>query len=162
MAFPFKSSLVVGLLCFVIVENPPLSIRLKLTPEHVKHAEFYPLSSFPMYSKFSPNPSYLYITDTNDEPIACETELKVRASVIKKIYDKEVRIVGKREGTGISKLAQPFKQEAGLATLRVLRNEVAKEHIGSLDPGPLRLYEVIIRRGGDGGIEETTTFVGEL
>lgn len=160
--FPFKASVIVGILCFVVVQNPPLALRLKLTPEHIKQAEFYPFSSFPMYSKFSANPSYLYVTDTAEEPIACQSRLGVRASVIKKIYDKEVRIVGKREDTSISKLAQPFKQEAGLATLRVLRNDVAKERIAADSIGPLRLHEVIIRRGSDGKIEETTTFVGQL
>lgn len=96
-AFPFKSLVVVGLLCFVVVENPPFSVRLKFTPEHIKQAEFYPFSSFPMYSKFSANPSYLYLTDAEGAPIACQARLGIRASEIKKIYDKEVRIVGKRE-----------------------------------------------------------------
>jgi hypothetical protein len=162
MAFPFKISIVVGLLCFVTVKNPPLAVAFKFTPEHIKEAEFYPFSSFPMYSKFSANPTYLYVTDAADQPLACETQLGVRASVIKKIYDKEIRIVGKREGSAISKLPQPLKQEAGLATLRVLRDEVAKQRIAELNQGPLRLYEVIIRRGDGGGIDETTTFVGEL
>ena len=161
-AFPFKASVVVGLLCFVVVENSPFSVRLKFTPEHIKQAEFYPFSSFPMYSKFSANPSYLYLTDAGREPIACQPSLGIRASEIKKIYDKEVRIVGKREDASISELTQPLKQEAGLATLRVLRDEVAKERILAENIGPLRLQEVIIRRGKSGKIEETTTFVGEL
>jgi hypothetical protein len=161
-AFPFKSSVVVGLICFVVVKNEPFSVQLKFTPEHIKQAEFYPFSSFPMYSKFSANPSYLYLTDAAGEPVACQPHLGVRASEIKKIYDKEVRIVGRRENTSISKLAQPLKEEAGLATLRVLRNNVAKERIDADGTGPLRLQEVIIRRGKDGKIEETTTFVGEL
>ncbi|MDA0814387.1 MAG: hypothetical protein O3C21_18595 [Verrucomicrobia bacterium] len=55
-----------------------------------------------------------------------------------------------------------MKQEAGLATLRLLRNEVAKERILAENIGPLRLQEVIIRRGKNGKIEETTTFVGAL
>jgi hypothetical protein len=46
--------------------------------------------------------------------------------------------------------------------LRVLRDEVAKERILAENIGPLRLQEVIIRRGKSGKIEETTTFVGEL
>ncbi|MGK0188069.1 MAG: hypothetical protein ACI9R3_003861 [Verrucomicrobiales bacterium] len=162
-AFPFKTSVVVGLLCFVVVQaKPDFVVKLKFTPEHIKQAEFYPFSSFPMYSKFSANPSYLYLTDATGAPIACQPTLGVRASVIKKIYDKEVRIVGKREDTSISKLAQPLKQEAGLATLRVLREDVAKERVIADNIGPLRLQEVIIRRGKGGKIEETTTFVGEL
>lgn len=161
-AFPFKTSVVVGLLCFVAIRNPPLAVSLGFSPEHIKEAEFYPLSSFPMYSKFSPNPTYLYLTDTANRPIACETALGVRASIIKKIYDREVRVVGRRAGTPISKLSRPLKQEAGLATLRVLREDVARERIAAWEPGPLRLHEVVIRRGKDGAIEETTTFVGEL
>lgn len=162
-AFPFKTSVVVGLVCFIVVKpDPDFSAQLKFTPEHIKQAEFYPFSSFPMYSKFSANPSYLYLTDTEDAPIACQPVLGVRASVIKKIYDKEVRIVGKREGSSISTLPQPFKQEAGMATLRVLREEVAKERVAAENIGPLRLHEVIIRRDHEGNIDETTTFVGEL
>ena len=170
-SFPFKTSVIVGLLCFVIIEDDPSEsasgksthrLRYGMNKKHVKEAEFYPFSSFPMYSKFSANPVYLYVTDIHDKPIASATQLGVRTSVIKKNYDEKVRVVGKREGTAISKLSQPLKQEAGMQVLRVLKEELAAEYIAKNNLGVLRLYETIIRFDDNGEISETTTLVGEL
>ena len=54
--FPFKTLLAIGLLSFVLVDYPPLKVRLATDGDMVKKAEVYPLSSFSMYSTFSETP----------------------------------------------------------------------------------------------------------
>ena len=44
--FPFKTLLATGLLSFVLVDYPPMKVRLATDGDMVKKAEFYPLSSF--------------------------------------------------------------------------------------------------------------------
>jgi hypothetical protein len=161
--FPFKTGITVGFLCFVIVRHEPTRLGLGFGKDSVKEAEFYPLSSFPMYSKFSSNPIYVYLTDVNDDPIACHKRLGVLASELKKKYDKELRIVAKREGTtSISKLAPRLKAEAGMVTLRWLRKERATEAIAEQNIGPILLHEVILRRDEGNEITKAITLVGEL
>ena len=54
--FPFKTLVATGVLSFVLVDYPPLKVRLASDADMVKKAEFYPLSSFSMYSTFFRNP----------------------------------------------------------------------------------------------------------
>ena len=155
------SGFVASLLCFLVIQGEPFSVKLGLTKDTVKSAEFYPFSSFSMYSKFSSKPIYLYLTTADDELIACHTRLGVLSSEIKKIYDKELRVVGKREKTAISKLSQELKSEAGIITLDAIRAKVGEERISGEGIGEIKLYEVVIRRGENGAITKTTTLVGQ-
>ena len=88
--FPFKTLLVMGLLSFVLVDNPPLKLTFAHTKEMVKKAEFYPLSSFPMYSTFSESPFLVFVTDKAGGKVAIDTDLKTHASELKKTYELHV------------------------------------------------------------------------
>lgn len=150
----------VGILCFVVLKSPPLSLSLGLDKKSVKEAEFYPLSAFPMYSKFSARPIYVYLTDEQGKPLASDREFGVRTSVLKKIYDGELRKQAKAFGTAVSKLPQDGKRVAGDATLKVLRESLAPERVGERG-GELRLREGVLTLE-NGEIKTADSEVGVL
>ena len=66
-----KWLLLVTVLCLVLREN-------------------YPFSHFPMYSSFSDETYFLYLTDVAGQPIAT-TRLGLSSSTLKKIFDRQRR-----------------------------------------------------------------------
>ncbi|MFV1995025.1 MAG: hypothetical protein ACC661_06280 [Verrucomicrobiales bacterium] len=152
---PLKTMMIVIFFCFIVVEYPPLSLRFGL-------AEFYPLSSFPMYSTFSPAPRYVYLTDGVDEPIACWPAFAVRTSVIKKYYEDRLQETKKEIDVPTYRMTPAQKTPAGEKTLAHLVENLAPDAFSGGALPHIRLYEVTITRGDSGAIDQKTVLVGEL
>ncbi|CAN5455271.1 hypothetical protein BH23VER1_BH23VER1_00200 [soil metagenome] len=147
---------------FVVVEFPPLTLSYGLTADGMKRAEFYPLSSFPMYSRFSGNPVVVYVADAEGEPLPALTGFGVRTSVLKKYYDGELRRLKRETGVLLSEMTPEQKRPAGDATLRHLVDNLASSSAARAGEG-LTLHEVTIGFGeGEHGIATSTVKVGEI
>lgn len=161
--FPFKTLLAVSLLSYVLVDYPPLKIRYVTDGQDLKKAEFYPLSSFPMYATFSDNPYHVYVTTAAGEPVALTTTLRAHASVLKKTYEQELKAQKKKVRDGAPDIGRPeMKRIAGELTLRLLKEQPGTiEWIKTLPNPKLRLHEVVLTSGDD-GIQREDTMVAEL
>ncbi len=161
--FPFKTLLVMGILSFVIVDYPPLKLTLAHHKDMVKKAEFYPLSSFPMYSTFSESPFLVYVTDQGGEKIAIDTSLKTHASELKKTYEVQLKAQKKQADLDgrLTDIPLPLKQAAGRATLEFLKARPSVQDFLATRPNPtLRLYEIVLTAGAQ-GIERRESLVAE-
>ncbi len=164
MRFPFKTLLVMGLLSFVLVDYPPLKLTFAHTKDMVKKAEFYPLSSFSMYSTFSEAPFLVFITDGAGQKIAIDSSLKTHASELKKTYEMRLKAL-KKQGSLPGKLTDlplAIKAEAGRDTLELLKARPSvQEYLATRDNQTLRLHEIILTAGDD-GIVKQEQWVAEL
>jgi hypothetical protein len=162
--FPFKTLLVMGGLSFVLVDNPPLKIQFATTKDMVKLAEFYPLSSFSMYSTFSESPFLVFVTNARGEKVAIDTSLKTDASVLKKTYEMQLKTVKQQTNTKgrLTEVPLEIKQEAGRAALVILKaRPTVQAWLASQPDKTLQLHEIILTAGED-GIERQETMVAEL
>ena len=130
-------------------------------PDRLKATEFYPLSSFPMYSKFSPNPIYVYITDGNDEPIAHE-RFGAMSTAIKKDFDRRLRQVKAEIGIPMRDMTGEQKSPAGDAALKHVVANAGPERMASIAAKSLRLYEVTLTLAEDGDAQKNVKQVGEI
>lgn len=164
LRFPFKTLFVVGVLSFVIVDYPPLQVTLAHNRDMVKKAEFYPLSSFPMYSTFSEAPFLVFVTDGTGEKVAIDTALKTHASELKKTYEvrlKELKKQADLDGR-LTDIPLEMKATAGRATLALLKARPSVQAFLATHPHKtLRLHEVVLSAGED-GIERREVIVAEL
>lgn len=164
MRFPFKTLLVMGLLSFVLVDYPPLKLTFAHTKDMVKKAEFYPLSSFSMYSTFSETPFLVFITDGAGQKIAIDSALKTHASELKKNYEMRLKAL-KKQGSLPGKLTDlplAIKAEAGRDTLELLKARPSvQKFLASRDNQILRLHEIILSAGDD-GIVKREQWVAQL
>ena len=164
MRFPFKTLLVMGLLSFVLVDYPPLKLTFAHTKDMVKKAEFYPLSSFSMYSTFSETPFLVFITDGAGQKIAIDSALKTHASELKKTYEMRLKAL-KKQGSLPGKLTDlplAIKAEAGRDTLELLKARPSVQKVlASRDNQILRLHEIILSAGDD-GIVKREQWVAQL
>lgn len=164
MRFPFKTLLVMGLLSFVLVDYPPLKLSFAHTKDMVKKAEFYPLSSFSMYSTFSETPFLVFLTDGAGQKIAIDSSLKTHASELKKTYEMRLKAL-KKQGALPGKLTDlplAIKAEAGRDTLELLKARPGvQEFLATRDNQILRLYEIVLGAGDD-GIVKREQWVAEL
>ena len=154
--FPFKTLIVAGLLSFVVVENPPLKLALASDKDMVKRAEFYPLSSFSMYSTFSESPFLVYLTNKSGEVVRFDTDLKTHASETKKTYEirlKEQKKAADLDGR-LTDIPTNLKETAGLATLTLLKARSTVQDYLATQPDPtLQLHEIVLTAGPDGIIK---------
>jgi hypothetical protein len=161
--FPFKTLLIVGLLCFVVVKNPPLSVRFASAKDLDDYqTEFYPLSAFPMYSGFTDVEIYVFLTDQNDKPLRLADFPNCQASALKKHYKSVLDDWKKATRSKLRTVQAPddIKAQAGRETLRHVVMDLAPEHF-SADPGRIiRLHEGMLRREGS-KIAESTRMVAE-
>jgi hypothetical protein len=133
-----------------------------LTKRTEKPGEFYPFSNFPMYSRFSPDTYYVFVTDLNDQPIAVGNTFGTAVSNVKKMYDRKLINLKKEAGGKIKKADLPdaVKRIAADEALRWLADnahnrEVIKERSG------LRLHQVdVIFK--DGRVSKSSRQVGEI
>jgi len=164
MRFPFKTLLVMGLLSFVLVDYPPLKLTLAHTKDMVKKAEFYPLSSFSMYSTFSETPFLVFITDGAGQKIAIDSSLLTHASELKKTYEMRLKAL-KKQGALPGKLTDlplAIKTEAGRDTLELLKARPSvQQFLATRDNQLLRLHEIVLSAGDD-GIVKREQWVAEL
>ena len=170
-AFPFKTGVIVGLLCFLIIEKPAGQSLHVAWPEaddlQKYRTEFYPLSAFPMYAEFSDAPIITFFTDASDQPIRIDSMTTSGATASKKDYYGRLKDIWQKKkpsgkGVKISDAELAIKQEAGQAALvEFLKTRAATwsaEHPDTL----LRLYEGVLRLPAAGGKAELTkTLVAE-
>ena len=162
--FPFKTLLVMGLLSFVLVDYPPLNLTFAHTKEMVKKAEFYPLSSFPMYSTFSESPFLVFVTDKAGRKVAIDTDLKTHASELKKTYELKLKAYKKQAGIGgrITDLPMNVKTAAGRSTLGLLKaRPQVLEYLTTQADRTLQLHEIVLTAGAD-GIERREQLIAEM
>lgn len=162
--FPFKTLLVMGVLSFVLVSYPPLKLQLATNKDMVKKAEFYPLSSFSMYSTFSESPFLVFVTDARGEKIAIDTSLKTHASELKKTYEVQLKAVKKqaRLDGRVTDMPLQLKAEAGRTTLELLKaRPTVQEYLATRPDQTLQLHEMVLTAGPD-GIEHHQQMVAEL
>ncbi len=158
--FPLPLFLIGVAISFVIIEYPPLTVSYGLGSESMKRAEFYPLSSFPMYSRFSDSPVVVYVADGDGVPLASLIDFVVRTSILKKFYDGELRRIKEETGVPMSAMTMEQKRPAGDATLRHMVEHIAPPTAPTGQP--LTLYELVIGFGdGEHGIATESTKVGE-
>lgn len=133
-----------------------------LTKRTEKPGEFYPFSNFPMYSRFSPDTYYVFVTDLNDQPIAVGNTFGTAVSNVKKMYDRKLINLKKEAGGKIKKADLPdaVKRIAADEVLHWLADnahnrEVMKERSG------LRLHQVdVIFK--EGRVSKSSRQVGEI
>ncbi len=164
LRFPFKTLLVTGVLSYVLVDYPPLKLTYAHNKDMVKRAEFYPLSSFPMYSTFSDSPFLVYLTDFSGEKIAIETSLGTHASELKKTY--EVRLKARKKEAGqdgrLTNVPLSLKMLAGRETLELLKAKpLVRQFLSGRPNQVIQLHEVVLT-AGENGIEQQETLVAEL
>jgi|GEM_PF-1750894 len=152
---------------FVIIENKPFKATYVDEPDDLRRAEFYPLSSFPMYADFSDAPNYVFVTRPDGSPVAALNELGVLTSVLKKAYDKELRKIKAETGVPMRDMSAADKRPAGDKILRRLQEEISPAKFADGSFPALQLHEGVIRRGtdpetGKPGIQTQTTLVGDV
>ncbi len=159
MHFPVKTLVATCLASFTIVTSPPLSVRFAGSKEDIKLCEFYPLSSFPMYSTFSESPFCVHLTDPTGTMIGTRSVLGVYASDLKKTYERQLKAVRAREKTTGPRKEMPLaqRQAAGLETLRlILQRPAAEQGLATIPSRTLCLHETTLTMG-PAGILRTTT-----
>ncbi len=162
--FPFKTLLVMGVLSYVLVDYPPLKLRLATDGEMVKKAEFYPLSSFPMYSTFSDSPFLVFITDSKGEKVAIETALQHHASELKKTYEVRLKAAKKQADLDgrLTDIPVELRTAAGRATLELLKaRPQVQKYLAAKADKILQLHEVVLTAGKD-RVERRETLIAEM
>ena len=150
----FAVALVLSLL---VVKRDPFFLGLAFDRDRIKQAEFFPFSSFPMYSGFSPRPFIVYLADGDGQPFGAYHEFQVRTSVVKKDYERRLKAIKKESGVDLAKLTPEQKRPAGEATLNHLVDTLAS----AKPPGPIQLWEIIITRKA-GKIVRSPMMVAEI
>lgn len=133
-----------------------------LTRSTEKPGEFYPFSNFPMYSRFSPDTYYVFVSDNDDKPIAVGPTFGIAISNVKKAYDRKLTNLKKEIGGKGRKADLPAEKK------RVAADEVL-HWLTDNAPNPaavkaragLRLHEVAIVFK-DGRVSKTQSQVGEV
>ena len=150
----FAVSLVLSLL---VVNRDPLFVGLAFDRDRIQQAEFFPFSSFPMYSGFSPRPFVVYVADGDGKPFASNHDFEVRTSILKKDYERRLKAIKKESGVSLAKLSLEQKRPAGEATLRHLVDTLAAK----VPEGPIQLWEIILTRDA-GKIVRSPMMVAEI
>ncbi|MFT5464969.1 MAG: hypothetical protein ACI8UO_000055 [Verrucomicrobiales bacterium] len=134
-------------------------------PDSGSGGEFFPLTSYPMYSRNGSWTYLVYITDQDGLPLAAETELGQRTSVLKDIYKAEMDKLAKKFGLKSKLYLTPEQREpAGLAVLRHLAFEKEASTIMVRETGAtaIEAVEVRIRVANDKTITITEDKVARL
>lgn len=111
--------------------------------------EFYPFSSFPMYSKNAPGAFCLYVTDSNDKVLFTLPEFGKPSSVLKKLFNGKIQEF-KADGSikRYSELTEEQYQVMGSEILKWLINERKRRGRAPLT-GNIRLMreEFVLKKG---------------
>lgn len=161
--FPFKTSVVTGLLCYLVVQNPPFSVRFARADDlDAYRCEFYPLSSFPMYSGFDDSELHVFVTDAQDQPIRLHDLPNCQASALKKNYKGGLVELKKKSGRKgrVIDLPLDLKQKAGAFVLHDILTSRARSWADQNPQKVLRLHEGLILQE-DGKIIRRTQVVAE-
>ena len=123
--------------------------------------EFYPLSSFPMYSKFDDRTYLVYLKSEAGEPLPTVPSISMVASQLKKRYGAELaELKEKYKGSHFDWTVEQ-KREAGEKTLAYLRDTFAPQAFADGKLDGVRLVDVRIRRTAT-GLEKTEQEVASL
>ena len=153
-ALPFRYHWVIVLLMTFIIPA--------LTAKTEKPGEFYPFSNFPMYSRFSPDTYYVYVTDLQNKPVAAGHLFGTSVSNVKKAYDRKLTNFKKEAGGKGKKADLPIakKNEAANEVLKWLAdNSPVPDQVKAL--GGIRLHQVDVVFK-DGEVSKSEFQVGEL
>jgi len=126
-----------------VVTRGGLTVVLVLVSQWI--LEWYPISHFPMYSRFGSRSHYVYVTDENDEPLPVERDFSVRAAYLKKVYGRNF---GRFHGN---------KKLAATTTLEF----VAERKKPSVTAKQLKLKQVSIKLK-KGELQQTTDELGSV
>jgi hypothetical protein len=163
--FPFKTSIVATILCYVIVEKPlggPLHVGLAASAKDLKtyRTEFYPFSAFPMYGEFADNPIITFYTDAEDKPMATKQFTSAGATALKKDYygllqegisNAKKNDPKKYAGLRTADAPLEIKQAAGKQAMRDFLTVRCKSWSEANPSKVLRLYEGVLRTPPEGG-----------
>jgi hypothetical protein len=123
--------------------------------------EFYPLSSFPMYSKFDDRTYLVYVKSASGETLPTVPTFSMVSSQLKKRYGAELaELKQKYKGSHFDWTVEQ-KSEAGEKTLAYLRDTFAPQAFADGKLDGLQLIDVRIRRTA-AGLEKTEQQVGSL
>ena len=123
--------------------------------------EFYPFSSFPMYSKFDDRTYLVYLQSPEGEPLPTVESVSMVSSQLKKRYGAELHELKKQYDGSHYDWTIEQKREAGEKTLAYLRDTFAPAAFadGKLDGVSLVDVRVFLVDGKLATSEET---VGQL
>ena len=133
-----------------------------LTRSTEKPGEFYPFSNFPMYSRFSPETYYVFVSDIENQPVAVGPAFGIAISNVKKAYDRKLTNL-KKEAGGKGKKADLPAEKKRMAADEVLHwlTENAPDPAAIKARSGLRLHEVTIVFK-EGRVSKTQSQVGEV
>ncbi len=163
LAVPCKTFLGVGLACYLIVEKSKdgsLSIRFPKEGKDLTayKTEFYPLSAFPMYSTFAEEVFFVFLTDSQDQPVALKSIPGATCSAMTKDYNHkrdDLKDAKKAKGRD-AQLPLAIRQEAGLRGLENLMLNMARPWFAARPQEAFRLKEgIITQKNGKIGIQIT-------
>ena len=109
--------------------------------------EFYPFSSFPMYSKFDDRTYLVYLKNADGEPLPTVSTISMVSSQLKKRYGDELTELKSIYPGSHFDWSTEQKAQAGEKTLRYLRETFAPAafengHLGSLSLVDVRIHRV--------------------
>ena len=111
-------------------------------------AEFYPLSSFPMYSKFDDRSYLVYLKSAEGEPLPTVPTVSVFSTELKKQYGDDLDDLKEQFKGSHFDWTVDQKRLAGEATLRYLRDVRSPAAFADHKLDGLRLVDVRIYRDG--------------
>jgi hypothetical protein len=150
--FPFKTALVVGLCCYLVVEKPPggkLTVRLANSSKDLTQyrTEFYPFSAFPMYGTFADVVFFTFLTDEAGQPIALSQIPHATASHLTKDYNQYRDAISDERKFKGKDVATPLdiRQAAGRIVLRNLMTNRSRDWFAARPDQKFVLHEGTLR-----------------
>jgi hypothetical protein len=135
-----------------------------LTAKTQKPGEFYPFSNYPMYASFDDETYYVYITDSQANPLPAGRLFGSSVSQMKKMYDGELKKIKNDTQFKLPRTQLPaqYKQQAAQTVLKHLVQHVPVLQQAVLAKlSGLQMYQVDIQLV-QGSIRKESQLVGEL
>ena len=123
--------------------------------------EFYPFSSFPMYSKFDDRTYLVYLRSPDGAPLPTVPAMGLASSALKKRYGDALQDLKKKHKGSHYDWPAEWKTEAGEATLAYLRKTFNPGAFAGDKLKGARLVDLRIRME-DGKLEETEEVVATV
>ena len=124
--------------------------------------DFYPLSHFPMYSKFDDRTYYVYLQAKDGSALATVPNFKIYSSDLKKHYSRDLKELKADFKGSHFDWTEAQKWKAGMATLDYLRKERSPKAFADGAMEGLTLIDVRIQRGKDGKLDKREDVVGRV
>lgn len=123
--------------------------------------EFYPLSSFPMYSKFDDRTYLVYLKSRDGKALPSVATVSMVSSQVKKRYGAELEDLKEFYSGSHFDWTADQKREAGKKTLRYLSETFAPQAFADGKLDGVRLIDVRVRMK-DGKLETSEEEVGQF